>query len=680
MANRYNKVFIALVLVGLMAALAVLGQRFQLEQNNRTVELVLDYEDAVELAHMEGISLPELLAAYKQAGITSMAVYETTLEKLNKSGKVTSFSGTSILHQYREGSLTDPFWRDLVASGRLQPEAAYVVGNQDQTFTEVKEDLIRRLSPERVTEIRGGDHPVLAVLADYEKVYKWNLGLPTDEMKAVNDAGFAVVARPTNYTKVDESDIDAVFARLDSAKNLSGIMFVGDEVTGYPGLLPQVADKMKARHLTLQMIEHPLQLQFLKQDGLLPLAAMNDYKSARVYVIPKDEQPKLKLDEAVHRWVLTDEERNIRVNLMRKYDKPAQGMTLLETNISYVTETAQALMDKGYQIGQAGLFPVYYPPVPLLALMILGVWAAVCLLVSAIRPVPVKYLYGLLLLPTVLMLLPLLKGGGTLVRQTAATLSAITLPVLAMTYQLDKWRAEGPKDLTLPAILGRGLFNLTIAFSIAMVGGLYVAALLGDVRFFLEMEIYRGVKATFVMPLLLIFVIYLTRFNLFDQEKVKQIGPQLKRLLSMTIDMKMMLALGVFAIAVWVYVGRSGHTAGVPVPAIELKLRAFLENAMYARPREKEFMIGHPAFLLAALAFYRRWPRALHFALVVVATIALGSLVETFAHVRTPVLMSFIRGIDGVVLGALFGIIAVFGVELLRWLSEWAGRRSTSNE
>lgn len=47
----------------------------------------------------------------------------------------------------------------------------------------------------------------------------------------------------------------------------------------------------------------------------------------------------------------------------------------------------------------------------------------------------------------------------------------------------------------------------------------------------------------------------------------------------------------VAAVVVFVFVGRSGHTAGVPVPAIEIKLRAFLEQVMYARPREKNFSL-----------------------------------------------------------------------------------------
>ncbi len=112
-------------------------------------------------------------------------------------------------------------------------------------------------------------------------------------------------------------------------------MFSGDEVLGYPGLVSLTAAHMKDRGLPLDMIEHPLQLQFLKQDGLLPLATAVGYNAARVYVIPKDEQPKLKMADAVQRWWSTDEERNIRVNLLRRYDRPEPGKTLVETNLAY---------------------------------------------------------------------------------------------------------------------------------------------------------------------------------------------------------------------------------------------------------------------------------------------------------------------------------------------------------
>lgn len=49
-----------------------------------------------------------------------------------------------------------------------------------------------------------------------------------------------------------------------------------------------------------------------------------------------------------------------------------------------------------------------------------------------------------------------------------------------------------------------------------------------------------------------------------------------------------------------------------------------------------------------------------------------GSLVQTFAHMRTPVIMSYIRAVDGYALGAVLGIIAVIAVSiLLPYVQKW---------
>ena len=89
---------------------------------------------------------------------------------------------------------------------------------------------------------------------------------------------------------------------------------------------------------------------------------------------------------------------------------------------------------------------------------------------------------------------------------------------------------------------------------------------------------------------------------------------------------------------------------------------------MYARPRSKELLIGHPAFMLAAMAWYRKWPTMMLFALVLVAAIGQGSMVETFAHMRTPVFMSFARGIGGIVLGGVLGAAAMVAVEAWQYV------------
>lgn len=675
---KYNRVLIFLIMIGLIAALTVNWQRYQVEQSNNTVEMVMDYEDIVELAQVEGVPVHSLMQQFREAGITSLAVYETTLEKLNKSGKVTAVSGAQLLHQYRIGSLDDPTWKDLVDKGIIRAEDVYIVGQDERVFAEVYSDLVRRLSPDRVTELSDGSRPVLAVKANFEKVVKWNLGMPTDEMKEASSQGFYVVARPTNYTKVRPEDVDAVFSRLDSVPNVSAVMFVGSEALGYPGQLARVVDHMKQRGITLAMIEHPLQLQFVKQEGLPQIAAALDYQAARVYSIPKDEQPKLKLAEAVQRWAVTDQERNIRMNVLRSFDKPEPSKNLIETNIDYISGVKEGLLEQGYTLGRAGTFSPYFPNKALLSLALVGATAAGVLILTLIKPFAARRQYILLIILAAVLLVPVWKGGGLMVRQAAAMASAIVFPALAVTWRLDCWRRKAPHaGAPLTRIIVDGVRELIVTVLLSMIGGFYVGALLGDVRFLLEMEIYRGVKLTFIAPLVLVALAYLARYNLFDgrEEQPSKVWHQLVKILDYPVYIKSLLVFAVAAVGAWVFIGRSGHTAGVPVPAVELKMRALLEQILYARPREKEFMIGHPAFFLAVMAVYRQWPKVLHFALVLVAAIGQGSLVETFAHIRTPVLMSTIRGLDGLAAGIAFGILAVIGVQVLRGLSFLLGRR-----
>lgn len=684
---HYNKWLIALIILGLLASLTINWQRHTVEHANSTVEMVMDYEDLMELAQMEGAEPGNLFQQFKEAGVTSLAVYETTLEKLHASGKITVLPGADILHQDRTGMLTDSLWRSLIAGGKLKAEDVYVVGQDKQVFLEVMSDLQRRLGPGRVTLLAEGDHPVLAAKANFEKVVKWNLGLPTDELKAVENMGFYVVARPTNYTKVTADDVNVVFERLACVKNLSAIMFSGNEVLGYPDLLPLTVSHFKDRQLTLAMIEHPLQLQFFKQEGLTDIAAALNYQAARVYAIPKDEQPKLKMSDAVQRWAVTDQERNIRINLLRKYDKPEPGKTLIETNLKYISDTKQALLAEGFSLGRAATYQPYFAAPWLLALVVLGATATGVLLLSQVYPLSARWQFVLTAIIASLLILPIIKGGGTLSRQMAALASAICFPVLAMTWQLDRWRKQedtGQVITSLGRIISAGIGALIITACLSLIGGMYVGAVLSDVRFFLEMEIYRGVKLTFVAPLILITIIYLTRYNLF--EKVQTVNAQglwrqITSILEYPVTIKILLLFGVAAVGAWIFIGRSGHTAGVPVPAIELKLRALLEQAMYARPRSKEFLIGHPAFLLAVMSIYRQWPRLVQYLLIVAATMAQGSMVETFAHLRTPVLMSTIRGLDGLLLGAVIGTAAVIGVYMIQVVAtRLVGRSPSAHE
>lgn len=677
----YNKILIAVIILGLIASLAIDVQRYQVEQANKSIELIMDYEDLVALAEKEGLPPEKVLAQAKEAGITSLAVYETTFKKLNVNGKAAAVNGSVLLTNYQNGAISDPGWRQLIESGQIKGTNVYVTGHNQQTFQEVHEDLVRRLGQDRVRELTISGQRVLEVKANYEEFEKMDLGMPTDEMQAVNDAGFYVVARPTNYRQCTKDDIDAFFDRLDGYQ-VSAIVASGSQTLGAPDESQYMAQQMRQRGLTLGMIEGVTQLKFFPQDGMLDIAKANDYQSARLYSIPKDEQKKMKVNEAIDRWGTTDDERNIRFNLLKTFEKPAPDMTLLETNMSYVAGVKNKLEAQGFTMGRAGVFASFYPEAPLRSLVMLGVAAGIVLYLSLVIPaMKSKQAYILLAVLALVMMVPVLMGHGNKIRVAAALAAANVFPAISVLWILDKIRQRIPQQGTgLLRMIGTGVAALFVCGMISYVGAAYLSASLADTEYLLEVNIFRGIKLTFILPIILVAIGFLQRFDVFDGKMDDTEGflEQFKRILDVPVKVKTLLGLFLVLVAAVVFVARSGHTMGMPVSATELKFRAFLEQAMYARPRTKEFMIGHPAFLLAAMAWFRKWPTMVLFVLVMVATIGQGSMVETFAHMRSPILMSTARGLGGLVLGAGVGAICMILVDM--WLKYVAPRLSTEKK
>lgn len=662
---HYHPILLAAILVGFIASLIIGMERHAVEENSRTVELVVDYEGLLELAAREGLSAETVLARAKEAGITSLAVYETTFEKFNKNGKANAVTGADILAAYHTGTLTDPRWRTLVEEGKIVGTEIYVVSHDPVTYVELKEDLFRRFGSARVTVYTVGTDEVLAVKDYYEAFEKRNIGLPSDEMRAVNAAGFDVLARPSNYASCTPEDVHAVFARMDGIA-VSGIVFSGQECLGAPKALQTTIDEMNARRLPLGLIEGVTQLQFYRQQGMDEIAKGVGYDHvARLYSIPKDELKKLKIDAAVERWGTTDEERNIRIDLLRIYDEPAPGMTLLDTNMKYFADTRAALESNGFKIGRAGVFASYDPSRVLRALVAMGVAAAGVLYLSLVIPALNRRRKAVVLFFAVAALIcamPILIGAGGKVRVLAALASANLFPTLAIVALLDLLRGRRfQKNAPTWRILVAGLVLLGITSALSLVGASYLSGSLTDTRYLLEFDIFRGIKLTFVLPMILVAVAFMQRFDIFDGQFDASAGVlgQLREILATPVRVGSLLGGLVLIGALVVLVLRSGHTSGMPVPGIELKMRAALEQLFYARPRTKEFLIGHPAFLLALYGAARRWRTWIIFGLVLAATIGQGSMVETFAHMRTPIEMSLVRGIGGICFGGSIGAVLV---------------------
>ena len=679
MKSRYNPVLVAVILVGLVCALWVNWNRHAIEQRNNSVEMAMEYKDLRKLAALEGVPEDVVLKKFQEAGINSLMVFDTSLERLGKIGAIKLVAGSELRQAKVLGNDTGVFSNVK----DVKENAVYIAeGNDATAFEEAWEDLRVRYGAERARMISSnppiiealGSTDLLPINAVREPVgiLQAPLGLSSSEMRKVASLGFNVIVRPQNFVNVTEEKIDSIFNRIaKSGVEVNAYMPAGAEVVGYPNKIDYMAKKLADRKLIMQ--EHYTQLQFAKVEGLVPLAEALNYKAVRTYVIDSLEQKKISVGEGLRRWALTDEERNVRVNYIRPYFLSQNGQDLLTMNLQYVKDITANVKARGFKIGEAGLFEAevstikngytgpYFPNK--IAFVIIGaavLAGAVIYLAQLVELTNSKQviLWGVM---TAVMAAILFAGRGLVMRQALAFGAAVFFPVLSMNVILDIWDKTKTSSVSALKVILNSTWQLALAVLMSLVGGMYLAAILADSRFLLEIDIYRGVKLTFIMPLVLMTILYVKRYDMLGVmgAGVKVAVSRVNDLLNKPITFKHIALLGVLGIILLYFVARSGHSAGVPVAAIEVKMRLFLEQLMYARPRQKEFMIGHPAFFLAAYAAYYNAPRLMQYALTCGAVIGQASLVQTFCHMRTPVFMSTVRAIDGYVMGAVIGIILV---------------------
>jgi hypothetical protein len=662
----YSLVLIICLLVGLVAGLVLVQQRNQVESAQNQIENIIDYDAVLRAAAFEKYPSAEAFDKLKAAHVTALAIYDRTLEKAMDAGEVKVYRDTDF-----NGNLA-------LLNGPAKPGALYLgpVPLKEGYYQEIKEDLIHRLGADKVIEKYSNQGPVIELTgAPYDSFMKMNLGISRLQGQEVANRGFNVILRPTNYRGVSKDDLSYFFNRVDGIPRVTGVVFVGKEALGYPSLLNESLTNFNDRHIPVIGIEATNQLQYEPQAGFNEMAFAQGYSIGRLYTISKDEMKKLSVSEVSQRFYISDMERNIRFNLFPMFEAGKDNQTALATTLKAIDDASIKLADKGFTFGRGSVYPNYTPSPLLVAITMIGAIALFTLVANMLLPMKWHKQMVLFAFLSFISVIIYMLTSGTLITQLWALSSAVMAPVGAMIYLMDTWIYRGGQDQqsTFRSMV-YAVACLALAAILAAIGGIYIGAMLGNTRFFMEFAIFRGVKLTFVLPVLLTAWAYMQRFPLWKGRTINSLEETktfIKEFITMDVKFYIFLILGALMAVVYVFVGRSGHTAGVPVPGIEMTLRRFLENTLYARPREKEFIIGHPALMLAAFAFFRKWPMVIHFILTVAGVIGVASMVETFCHVRTPVYMTVMRGLDGWWIGLFFGIIAILLIRILTYITQW---------
>lgn len=631
-----KKILYIVIILTLIVSLFGLRGRLMVEQSNKNVELAFDYKSLQEMREEydgQTLSLEEL----KSYGVNTIAINPIDIKKLIARGEVVQLSRSEIQKRELLSDISNPFWQDFPES----KEGAFLVFSEQDNFYNnlyyFKEDLNLTIK-----EVNGKN---IVYFPYWQEDYlSLDIGFDRELISQIKNQGLNVVYR---FDNLDNNELN--FELLSSLTKDSTIVFAGQEILGHPDQIDKTASLMQENNNTFGFIEAIIAVQ----KGEDKLAKRLDYDIVRVHSITQDEMNIYSQSKINDRYLRAVRERNIRFFYMRPIIKENKDFAAVQTlNQEYIGDLSDRLISAGYNIDQAKPYEKFSNSSIYLIFTALGILAGGVLLLIELFKIKEDLLqYILTVLGIIGIFLTYFLLDPYFFRAGLALGSSIVFPSLAIIAQL--LNKEKSKDI----------FSYIKAFSITLAGGVFIVSALADISFLTKINQFRGVKLAFIMPLLIVTLYYFLEYIV--RAKDTSIKDKVFELLDLNLKVKHLIILGVVALAGIYYILRTGNFPILDIPAIEEKFRMVLEDLLYVRPRFKEFLIGHPAFIIA-LYFFKDLKRSysLYF-LSLLAVIGQLNMLNSFAHIHTPVLISLLRTVHGLWLGLIIGLIAVV---VLRYL------------
>ena len=636
--KRLKQIGWLIVVAGVLCSLFLWGQRMQSEANYKNVQMVVNYSDIVAMANANALTEEEFAKALQERGVSAVLYKEWSLGSLNANGQVAIEVGNNIEH----ASYVEKVSKEVPVSAAN----AYVALLDKNIAVQVKDHVLEKVPgadyyPGQVDVITipimvpNGDSEVVTAL---NKIKEIGAGFDMASIARMSALGMDTVPQLRSWDNPTDTSLRMAFDEIKAMPNLVYLLFNDKEIPGYPQKNRTVADLLKDdKGNTVVPVAT---IEFSDQKGLNQLGVLLNKDVIRLHTISNGEMGNLTPDSALDRWMLAARERNMRSLLVRFFDITTPGANL-QGNLNYVASIQTGLIESGFTLDQPYEKPASIPASTILMAMVgTAVIAGVMLILLEMR---LPKLSLLALIGGIAIWLALLLVNPTMAKKMMALLSVITFPTLSCLL-IMKPEARS---------IGKSVVALLKLCAISYIGAVLMVGLLADILFMLKLDQFIGVKLAHVVPIVAVpFILYI-----WNEEKPLTF---VKQLLEKDLDYKWTMLGVLVAVAGVIYLSRTGNS-GAELSAAESMMRTFLNDVMGVRPRSKEFLIGYPfTLLLFWLGASRK-----NWLLTIPAIIGQVSLVNTYAHIHTALIMSMQRSFNGLVLGIAVGLLLIIGVRML---------------
>lgn len=644
MTKKWRFILIGLIVVSSLMAFYLGWERHQVEEANKQVDLVLDWTQVKDLAGREGLTEEAVLKQFK-GDISGVLFKESTLNDLVVSGAVLLRTGAELLWEMQAATGNGRLPVQNAQAAEIHSDWTYLIFQNPEDMARVESNLALKLNgaePQVMSyylQTTQGAIPVLGTSLKWKDLSNLGVGFEKDEFDLVHSLGLNIIPQIRYWRDVTEKDLKALLGQFEDLP-LSAVFFNDNDLPGIglPGArqseaLSNLAEQIDALGVPLGMVE------FFPQKGLATVANFMEKNLVRMHSIPEKEMPVMSQSRALDRYTLAATDRDIRVLLVRFF--PELG---LKENGLYLTELRTSLEGEGFQLGKPEPFGAL--PVSRINLLVLGLGVAAggMLLLDILKFRRLGLILGACGYLGFVGLLGLGEIG--MARKAMALMAVLIFPILSVTVFLDE----------KPAGVGKAIWLLIKMTLVSLIGALLMVGLLADRSFMYTLDQFMGVKLAHLIPILSILIVFW-----FLKGYSRKSWNKVQKLLDYPVTVKYVILLGILAVVLLIYIMRTGNE-GAAVSAWELALRARLDDILAVRPRTKEFLIGHPLMLLMLYLGYKDK----YLPILAVAIIGQVSLVNTFAHIHTPVVISIMRTFNGLWLGILLGLTLIMVVKIAK--------------
>ncbi len=491
--------------------------------------------------------------------------------------------------------------------------------------------LVSEIRPGAITDILASNPPqpkTLELAGRTWYVYPGNAantrpaGPDLALLRTYASAGFDIAYRPRNFPQLKA-------VGEDFPPEAHYLIYGGLQVTGFPNNLEKI-ESVSQNYIT-GIIEGT------EQDGMKDLS--RKVPSVKLLSFNQDYvNRRLHPEELVDKYMLAANERGIRIFYLRPYTEEQLG-DMYENTEKLISGLATALKKDGYDIGPLRqMLELNYEDSPLLrSLSAVGIFAGLVLLALMYPGV-----WGILVAGAVLALS---FFAGRLDWDTLALVAALTFPVLGYGH------------------LKENVASLGVASLISLAGAALLSAVGSDRQSMLSITPFAGVGATLVVPPALYLFHYALRYRRPAQWITEFWNTPIR------IGHVALIFIGLAAAGLILL--RRGNFPVIPATEAELAFRSWLNNTLVVRPRFKE-LIGHPMALLGLTN--KEWPGWIKAVLLTGGVVAQSTILNSFSHYHTPLVISLQRTLIALGLGLVFGFVLLplsrFIVSLVRrWLA-----------